>query len=448
MRFSAEGLAEALDGHVIGPDVTIDGVATDTRQLHPGQLFVPLRDRRDGHSFIGAAIEAGAVAYLTDGATSPGATAIVVADTARALTAVGGLARGRMDGRVVGVTGSVGKTTVKELARGAFASTYRTQASPLSYNNEIGLPLTLANADDDVEVVVAELGARGPGHIAALCRLARPSIGIISRIGLAHTEFLGSLEQVASAKAELVEALPPTGVAVLNGDDPFTRTLRRRAAAPVLVFGTGPGCDVVARDVRLGARAQAAFRLSSPWGDADVRLALHGTHQVENALAAAAAALWAGVRLEDVVASLAQAGDPPMRMNLSSPAPGIVLVNDTYNANPTSAEAALRTLGAIEAERRVAVLGAMAELGEGSEALHRSVGALAQSLGIVVIGYQAPAYGGVTVGTAAELLDRLGGLGPGDAILVKGSRVSGMEAVVASLQQAAQATAGSPTATD
>ncbi len=445
MRFTIGTLAEELQGSVIGTDVTIEGVATDTRHLCPGQLFVPLRDRRDGHAFIPAAVSAGAAAYLTEGATPVDAPAVVVADTARALTGIGRLARRRIGGRVVGITGSVGKTTVKDLTRGAFSSTYRTQASPLSYNNEIGLPLTLANAADDVEVVVAELGARGPGHIAELCRLALPTIGIITRIGMAHTEFLGSLDQVASAKAELVEALPPGGVAVLNRDDPYSRILRDRSSAPVLWFGTRDGCDVLACAVRLNERAQAAFRLATPWGDADVRLALHGAHQVGNALAAAAAALWAGVAMEDVVASLEEVADPPMRMNVRSPAPGIVLIDDSYNANPTSTEAALRTLGAMRVDRRVAVLGAMAELGQDSGELHRSIGALAESLGIVAIGYQTSAYGTVSAGSVAELLRHLGGLRPGDAVLVKGSRVSGMESVTAGLEHAV-VVAGDPAA--
>ena len=263
-----------------------------------------------------------------------------------------------------------------------------------------------------------------------------PTIGIITRVGLAHTEFFGSLEQVASAKSELVEALPPSGLAVLNGDDAFSPRMRARSSAPVLLFGTGAGCDVVARRVHLNDLAQAAFHLSTPWGEADVRLALHGAHQVENALAAATAALWAGVSIEDVAASLSQVEDPPWRMNLTSPGPGIVLINDAYNANPTSTEAALRALGAIKADRRVAVLGAMAELGPDSEALHVSVSALAESLDIVLIGYGTAAYGSLNVSSATELLARLGGIGPGDAVLVKGSRVSAMESVAASLERA------------
>jgi UDP-N-acetylmuramoyl-tripeptide--D-alanyl-D-alanine ligase len=436
MRFSAAALAESLRGRVVGPEVEIDGVATDTRTLRPGQLFVPLHDRRDGHDFIEGALDAGAVAYLTDGPTLGRGTAVVVSDTSHALSEIGRLARRRIGGHVVGITGSVGKTTVKDLASGAFASTYRTTSSHLSFNNEIGLPLTLANAADDVEVVVAELGARGPGHIADLCRIARPTIGIITRIGLAHTEFFGTLEQVALAKAELFEALPSSGLAALNGDDPMAPLISSLSAAPVLLFGLGSNCDVVAEQVLMNDQAQATFRLTSPWGAAEVGLSLHGVHQVTNALGAMTAALWAGVPIESAVASVSGVQDPPWRMNVSTLRSGVILVNDSYNANPTSTEAALRALGAMAAGRRIAVLGVMAELGDGSDQLHVSIRTLAESLGIAVIGYQTDAYGADAVANLTELSERLQGLRSGDAVLVKGSRAAGMESVAESISAA------------
>ena len=429
MRFSAAGLAEVLDGRLVGPDVRIDGVATNTAELHRGQLFVPFRDRRDGHEFIDDAIDAGAAAYLSDGVTSARGTAIVVANTARALSEIGHVARGRIDGHVVGITGSVGKTTVKDLTSAIFATHYVTQASHLSFNNEIGLPLTLANAPDAVEAVVCELGARGHGHIADLCAIARPNIGIITRIGLAHTEFFGTLEQVAVAKAELFEALPTNGLAALNGDDPMAGLIAERSGAPVIRFGTGADCEVVASDVRLGDQAQATFTLHSPWGSATVRLAVHGAHQVSNALGALCAGLWAGVPIDDALDAVAKVSDPPMRMNITTPRPGITLINDSYNANPTSTEAALDALLAIDAQRRIAVLGAMAELGPESAALHDTIARLADSMGISVVAFQTSAYGTAPVNDVAALLERLGGLRAGDAVLVKGSRASGMEVV-------------------
>ena len=437
MRFSATALAESLRGRMVGPEVEIDGVATDTRALRPGQLFVPLRDRRDGHDFIEGALDAGAVAYLTDGVTTSRGTAIVVPDTALALTEMGRMARRRIGGHVVGITGSVGKTTVKDLTSAAFASAYRTTSSHLSFNNEIGLPLTLANAPDDVEVVVAELGARGPGHIADLCRIAQPTVGVITRIGLAHTEFFGTLDQVARAKAELFEALPASGLAALNGDDPMAPVISPRSSAPVLLFGLGANCDVSAGEVELNDQAQASFHLSSPWGAADVRLSVHGAHQVVNALGALTAAMWAGVPIERAVAAVARVVGPPGRMDVSTLPTGVILVNDSYNANPTSTEAALRSLGAMAATRRFAVLGAMAELGEGSDQMHVSIRTLAESLGISVIGYQTDAYGGAAVSNLHELADRLRGLQSGDAVLVKGSRATGMESVADSIVRSA-----------
>jgi UDP-N-acetylmuramoyl-tripeptide--D-alanyl-D-alanine ligase len=436
MHFSAAALATQLHGRLVGDDVACSGLNTDSREIAPSQLFVALRDVRDGHEFIAEAIQQGATAYVTDGRTEPGATAIVVPDTWDALAEIGRISRSRMTGRVVGITGSVGKTTVKDLTHGVFASTYRTQATYLSYNNEIGLPLTLGNADEDVEIVVAEMGAKKPGHIAELCEIARPTVGIITRIGLAHTEFFGSLEAVASAKAELVEALPADGAAVLNGDDPFSVVIGQRSSAPILQFGLGHQCDVVATNVRLNDTAQASFHMSSPWGEAEVQLSVHGAHQVSNALAAATAALWAGVPIEAVAHSISLVVPPPWRMNVVSYDAGVVIVNDAYNANPTSMEAALRALHALPASRRIAFLGQMAELGPTAAEQHRSIAALATSLGIEVVGYQTDAYGDDAVSEVAEFLDRVRPFRAGDAILVKGSRVAGMEQVVASLDHA------------
>jgi len=324
---------------------------------------------------------------------------------------------------------------VKDLTHGVFASTFRTQSTYLSYNNEIGLPLTLGNAEEDVEIVVAEMGAKKPGHIAELCEIAQPTVGIITRIGLAHTEFFGSIEAVASAKAELVESLPPDGAAVLNGDDPFTVVISQRSAAPVLQFGLAAHCDVQATDVRLNERAQAAFHLSSPWGETDIQLEVHGAHQVPNALAACTAALWAGVPIEAVADSISRVAPPPWRMNVVAYESGVVVINDAYNANPTSTEAALHALHALPARRRIAVLGPMAELGPSAADQHLSIAALATSLGIEVVGYATDAYGDAAVSDVSELLQLVEPFRSGDAFLVKGSRVAGMEQVASALGQ-------------
>ena len=219
--------------------------------------------------------------------------AIVVDDTMAALAALGAHARARLgvtvDGRVVGITGSVGKTSVKDLLAGALAARWRTVASEGSFNNELGVPLTLLAAPDGTEAAAVEMGARGPGHIAALCAVARPAVGVVTRVAAVHTETFGSIDAVATAKGELVEALPATGTAVLNAADPRVAAMAARTAASVLTYGEG-GASVPRRSA-LDGELRPAFRLDTPWGVAQVRLAARGRHMVENALAAAAAAL-------------------------------------------------------------------------------------------------------------------------------------------------------------
>lgn len=442
MHFTAAGLATTVGGTLGGPDVPVDGVATDTRVLRAGQLFVPLVHRRDGHGFLAEAVAAGAPAYLTTGTTVPGATAVLVADTAAALTAIGRAARDRLGDLVVGVTGSVGKTTAKDLVAGALATTYVTAASPLSFNNEIGVPLTLANAGDGTEATVVEMGARGAGHIRSLCLVARPTIGIVTRVAPAHTEQFGSLQGVAAAKAELVESLPAGGTAVLNADDPLVLSMGRRTHAVVRTYGLAGDADVRATGVVLDALARPSFRLVAPEGSAPVRLGLYGRHQVGNALAAAAAALAAGVPVRAVVDGLEAVEPPRWRMSVLATRAGPLVVNDAYNANPASTRAALESLAAMAAERRVAVLGEMAELGPSSVAAHREVAEVAGALGVELVAYGTPSYGVPAVDDEQALLRRLLPLGRGDAVLVKASRASGLESLADALVRALGGVAG------
>jgi UDP-N-acetylmuramoyl-tripeptide--D-alanyl-D-alanine ligase len=416
-----------------GSDTAVEGVGTDSRTLRPGQLFVPLTGRRDGHAFLADAVSAGAPAYLTTGPTVPGATAIIVTDPAAALPAIARAARARLPDRVVGITGSVGKTTVKDLVAGVLSTTYRTSASHMSFNNEIGVPLTLANAGDDAQAVVVEMGARGTGHVRYLCEIAEPSIGVVTRVGQAHTEHFGSVDGVAAAKAELVESLPAAGTAVLNADDPRVLAMRDRARGEVVLYGISAPADVTARDVVLDEVARPTFRLVTPEGSALVRLSLHGRHQVSNALAAAGVALATGVPFTRVAEGLANVAPPRWRMSVLSPGGGFLLVDDTYNANPTSMRAALEALAAIEGSRRFAVLGEMAELGAASADDHREVAGVAASLGVELIAYRTSSYGVPAVGSEEELLQRLHPLRQGDVVLVKGSRATGLESVVEAL---------------
>ncbi|NMO05184.1 UDP-N-acetylmuramoyl-tripeptide--D-alanyl-D-alanine ligase [Gordonia sp. TBRC 11910] len=436
MHFTASDIAAATGGELIGPNTTVTSAAIDSRVLTPGQLFVPIVAERDGHDFIATAVAAGATAYLTsnDAEPTPGVAAIRVADTAVALADLGRAARRRIPGRVVGVTGSVGKTSTKDLLAGVLASTFHTAASEKSFNNELGLPMTLFGAPDDTEAVVLEMGARGIGHIATLCGIASPTVGVLTRVEGVHLELFGSLEAVAQTKGELIESLPDDGVAVLNADDPRVLAMRARTSARVLTYSASTSeADVYASDVVLDDQLRASFTLHTPWGSAPVALGARGEHQVPNALAAAAAGGGLGVSVDGIVAGLADAALSGLRMELVTLDSGLTVINDAYNANPTSMAAALRSLATLEAERRVAVLGTMAELGPDAPAAHREIASLATGLGITVIAVAEPDYGdGVThVPDVAAAANELSGLGAADAVLVKGSRVAALERVVA-----------------
>jgi UDP-N-acetylmuramoyl-tripeptide--D-alanyl-D-alanine ligase len=429
VRFSTSELAVQLDGELVGPDVSVNGASIDSRTVAPGQLFVPIVAERDGHDFIPAALDAGAAAYLT--ARAPvGATAVVVDDTATALMNVGVAARGRFGGGAVGITGSVGKTTTKDLVQRCLSASFRTAASERSFNNELGLPLTLVNAPDDAQWVVLEMGARGLGHIARLARVASPDVGIVTSVAMAHVEYFGDLEGVARAKSELVEALPASGVAVLNFDDPRVARMAAASPCPVLGYALQADAEVRAERVMCDDELLPSFRLVTPWGKGDVRLSLRGVQQVPDALAAAAAALWCGVPLEAVVPALEAVTASPLRMELRHPPGGPVLLVDCYNANPASVEAALRSLAGLVSSRKVAILGLMAELGADTVEQHRRMSVLAGELGIEVRGYQTNLYGGAVIGGVDEAVVALRSMAPDEAVLLKGSRVARLEDVV------------------
>ncbi|HST39566.1 MAG TPA: UDP-N-acetylmuramoyl-tripeptide--D-alanyl-D-alanine ligase, partial [Conexibacter sp.] len=278
VRFSTAELARQLDGELIGPDVAVDGASIDSRTLRTGQLYAPIVAARDGHDFIPAALAAGAPAYLT--AREPvGGTAIRVRDTAAALLRLGALARDRVGG-AIGITGSVGKTTTKDLLAGCLASSFRSVASERSFNNELGLPLTLLGAPQDARWAVLEMGARRVGDIERLTAVARPEVGVVTRVGMAHVEHFGDLDGVTRAKGELVAALPAAGLAVLNFDDPRVRAMASLSAAPVLGCSVGGDAEVRAENVTLDRSLRARFQLASPWGRTEVRLALHGAQQI------------------------------------------------------------------------------------------------------------------------------------------------------------------------
>lgn len=446
VRWTLDQIAEATGGRVAdeapgdaaAATVTVDGVTQDSREVRPGMLFVPLVADRDGHDFIEHAVAAGASAYLTSqGATAAGAPAVAVDDTLTALGDLARKARRRLAGvPVVGITGSVGKTTTKDLLAAVLARDRRVWASRRSFNNEIGVPITLVSAPEDADALVVEMGARGSGHIAGLCDLARPTVGVVTTVGLAHTSEFGSIEAVTAAKRELVEALPSAaegGVAVLNAGVPAVASMATATRARVVTFGSGG--DVTAVGLTLDDSLTPRFTLSSPWGEVELALGSKGVQSVDNALAAAAAALELGVGLVDVAVGLTDPVLSPLRMELGRTASGAWLLNDCYNANPLSMRAALEALAALPARRRIAVLGVMAELGDHEDAEHAAAADLAVGLGIEVVAVDAPAYscGGAPVAAVSGIdgaraaLAALGGLGADDAVLVKGSRVAGLE---------------------
>ena len=443
MQWQASEMVRALerlgirDVRLVGPDVSMNGASFDSRDLLPGQLFVPLVAERDGHDFIGAALGAGAAAFLTSRPEliGHGGTAIVVPDTSEALIMSATWARTLFPAStmVVGVTGSVGKTTTKEFIVAALEGSRKVAANIRSYNNEQGLPVTILNAPADAQVLVLEMGMRGFGQIAELCRIARPSIGVVTRVGHAHTELVGGLEGVARAKGELVEALPPRGTAILNADDPLVLAMRSRSSASVLTFGEASTSDVRIEDLRLDEFGRCRFRVVSPSGTAEASLRVPGRHMAANAAAAIAVGEVIGVPLDDMVAGLATESGVARRMEMRRTSTGALLLDDCYNANPTSMQSALQTLAEIPGRHRLAIIGVMAEL-EDSENLHCAARTWAEEHGIEIVAVDTDLYGidGVDIDTAVERALRLD---HDDVVLVKASRVAALERVVDALTE-------------
>ena len=431
MRLRAVDVATAVGGELVGPDVTVDCASIDSRTLVAGQLFVPVFAERDGHEFIAAALDAGAPAYLTS-RTPEGATAVRVDDTAAALWELGVAARARVSDLVVGITGSVGKTTVKDLVAGGLAAQFRTHATQASFNNELGVPLTLLATPDGAEVLVLELGARHPGDIARLRQLTSPTIGVITSIGTAHAEHLGGIEGVAIEKGSLIEGLPGDGYAVLNDMD-CGREMRSRTAATVVSFGSDSG-DVRGILVDRDSELRPTVRIESPWGSGVITLAVRGDHQAVNAAAAVAVAVCAGVSLESAMAGVASASGSAGRTEFWRAPSGLRVLDDSYNANPASVAAALRNLAKVDAPRRVAVLGEMAELGEGSLEAHRRIALLADSLGIEVVAVGGAPYAGTPVGSLDDALELIEGLAPDSVVLIKASRNVGLDRLATCLR--------------
>jgi UDP-N-acetylmuramoyl-tripeptide--D-alanyl-D-alanine ligase len=426
MRLLASHVADAVGGTLVGPDVEIDGACFDSRSVSPGELFVPLVADRDGHEFIPDALERKAAAYFTSRPVM-GGSAIVVPDTAVALMALAGWARRRLDIPVVGVTGSVGKTSTKDLIAAALGATRTVTANLRSFNNEQGLPVTILGAPDDVEALVVEMGMRGFGEIARLCEVALPTIGVVTAVASSHTERVGGIDGVAIAKRELVEGLDVSGVAVLNGDDERVAAMARHARSVVVTYGLAG--DVRISEIEVDDLARPRFRVDSPWGSGEVHLAVSGRHMASNAAAAIAVAGVVEGRIDAAMHALATAVVSAMRMEVSRAPGGAIVVNDAYNANPDSMRAALDALTEIDADRRIAVLGLMAELDDPVLG-HQRVMDDAMERGIEVIAVGTDLYG---IRPVDDPIAAMGEVGPGDAVLVKASRVGGLERIAAAL---------------
>lgn len=437
------------------------GVAFDSRDVDPGDLFVALTgDRTDGHAFVTDAVARGGVAAIVSRDAASNARIegplIVVADPAGALLDLARDERSRLAATVVGITGSTGKTCTKDLTAAVLAERLRVVASAASFNNEVGLPMTLLSADDGTEAIVCEMGSRGPGHIRLLCEVARPDVGVVTNVGVAHMELFGSPQVLRDAKAELPESLPATGTAVLNADDPVVRTYADRTSAGVLLFGMSSEADVQARETAVERHTGiASFDLRTPSGSAAVRLAVPGEHMVANALAAAAVGHAFGLQVQDIARGLATGRVTAGRMDVFETADGLRVIDDSYNANPTSMAAALRSARWMAGDGRcIAVLGPMAELGPISSEEHERVGELLARLRIdilVAVGDDArrTAIGAEREGVepdriflcddveqAVETVRRVAG--PGDLVLVKASRAARLERVAQALRVSAR----------
>ncbi|XHR28322.1 MAG: UDP-N-acetylmuramoyl-tripeptide--D-alanyl-D-alanine ligase [Chthoniobacteraceae bacterium] len=446
---SLQLISQWANGTLAGgePARTVTRVCTDSRRLRPGDLFIALRGEAfDGHQFVAAAAQGGAAAAIVDGAYTgepePGFTLIRVADTLKALQDIAAAYRASLPMRVIALTGSSGKTSTKDLLAAVLGRTFRVLKTEGNFNNHIGVPLTLLSAGVEHEIGIVEMGMNHPGEIAPLAAMATPESGVITNIGTAHIEFLHSREGIAEEKGRLAEALPPNGFLILKADDDFSTYIAHRSAARVITAGIGLG-DFSAEVLETGISG-SRFIVRGKGEEAKVSLPVPGLHMIENALLALAAGSCHGIPLSEGALGLAASQLTHGRLEQKKLG-GIDFLDDTYNANPDSMRAALRTLATLPVKgRRIAVLGRMGELGGESERGHRSVGAEAAAARVDLL----LAVGGAEAGYLAQSAQAAGlketrhlpdpaaaavllaeTVRPGDLVLVKGSRSARMERI-------------------
>lgn len=439
-------IAQATGGRLVGADRAVDAIATDTRALPGGDaLFVALKGENfDGHAHVQAAADGGCVAALVSRPLEVALPQVVVADTERALASLAAAVQRERVTKVLAVTGSNGKTTVKTLLHSILRQLGSAYANPGNRNNEIGLPLAVLDAPDDARFAVYEMGAGKPGDIAYLTAIARPDVALVNNVAAAHLERMGSLLGVAQTKGAIYQALPDDGVAVLNADDAFARYFSERLRGRRAVrFGLEAEADVVARGIEADMQG-SRFTLVTPQGEIDVVLPLPGRHNVRNALAAAAMALAVGATLAQVRDGLATMQGVAGRLATHRLRSGATLVDDSYNANPGSLAAAIDTLAEVGGETWL-VLGDMRELGADEATLHAEAGARARAAGIARLYTLGPlsAHAAQAFGEGARQFDAHAALADvlwadlraGATVLVKGSRGSAMDRIVTALLQ-------------
>jgi len=448
-EFTLVEICQATGGDLVsGTNQAFSGICTDSRKIKPGELFIALSGEQfDGHNFVIQVLEQGAGGVLVSHSvtTSPTATVILCSDTLQALQALAAYHRKRFSLPVLAITGSNGKTTTKDMAAALLGSRLHVLKTHANFNNEIGLPQTLLNLTAQHQIAVVEMGMRGLGQIKALAQIARPTAGIVTNVSETHLELLGSLENIAAAKSELVEAIEPDGFVALNADNPYVAAMAAKARCAVITFGIHQTSDLHGENIR-EIPGGVAFDCCYQGRRFAVTVPALGEHNVMNALAALAAGFKLGMNEQDMVRGLAQFASSGMRMTIEQVGPYQV-INDAYNASPLSMASALRTLMSQTKGRTVAVLGDMFELGAISEEAHREVGRIAAQLGVNLL---------VTVGTLGRIIadgareqgheavfscqnhaeaiqvlhDKLA---VGDVILIKGSRGMKMEQLISQL---------------
>jgi UDP-N-acetylmuramoyl-tripeptide--D-alanyl-D-alanine ligase len=437
MLITASEVALVAHGTLVGLDCEASGIAFDSRTLRQGQAFVALVGDADGHEYLRSAAAAGApFAIVQRGKSIDALTCVEVDDCDAALTLLGRHCRERLSGslagRVIGITGSVGKTSTKDLVLAVLQSKYANAHGPeKSLNNDIGVPVTIINAPDECDALVLEMGMRGLGEIARLCDVGHPQIGVITEVGDAHSERVGGIEGVVRAKAELVQAIPASGVAIVNSDSVNAMKTVHGISAQVMTFGSSATAAVRWEIVSSDERGCCTVRFTAGDQSAVGVVPLPGVHMASNAASAVAVGITCGIAIEQCVEALSNTQSASQRMQWVTGRNGVRILDDSYNANPVSVVAALRTAAETPAQKRYAVLGVMAEVLH-SDAAHQEIATLCKQLRIELLALETDLYGTSAL-SLSDIANILKGLDSNVVVLVKGSRVAATERVVQEL---------------